>query len=85
MEVDYNYQFIISTGLEEAMLNIGKGYIYWVTFSWDKSDTILMNFQVSRCFLANNIGSDYQVFKDFFLSFNLYKIFLYFFRSFLSH
>jgi len=27
MEMNDNYQFIISTGLEKGMLNVGEGYI----------------------------------------------------------
>jgi hypothetical protein len=75
MEMNYHNELILSARLEESMLNIGERNINCMAFLGEEANTILVNFQVSQSFLANNVWSNDKVLKDFFFSFNSDEIF----------
>jgi hypothetical protein len=45
-----------------------------VTLSRHEANTVLVDFKISNSLLSNDVRSDYQIFKNFFLSLNQLKV-----------
>lgn len=58
-------QFVTSTGLEKAVLYVTETDVYFITFLSDETDAVLMDFKVSKCFLADKVWSNNQIVKSF--------------------
>lgn len=70
MEVNDDYELIITAGLEESMFDVGERDIYVMTLLRHKADSILMNLQGSDSLLTDYIWTDNQIFKDFLFTLN---------------
>ena len=58
VEVNDDYQFILSAGLEKGMLDVREGYVHVVTLGGHEAHTVLVNLQVAGRLLSNDVGAD---------------------------
>ena len=82
IEMDYYNKFIICTRLKEAVTHIREKDINRVTFCRKEAHSILMNFQITSSFFANNVWTDNQIFQN--ILFRLYGYEWLFFCIFIS-
>lgn len=60
-EVEQNDEFVARTGLKEAMLYIAEADVHFVSLLCGKSNTVRVNLEISKSFLANEVWPDHQV------------------------